>query len=377
MSEVTIKEFIEAVETLPPSITIKCTGRSGIGKTDVCRQIGKKMNKPVVICHMAQYTEADILGLPFKVEVCRPDGTRDFITKFARPDMLYKAMVEPVILVLDELNRAKAETLQVTFPLLLERRLESNDTTLHAETRIIALENVGAEYAVTMFDDRAYADRFWTCKLNPTIDEWLDWGSWPDATRLGKQNIDQIIRTFIAGGSAGNSCLEAPDDASIGSDEKFPSRRAWKRLNDTLTGKTDLLNKPEEGLFFKICSGFIGTAASVTFKTYMQDATKRVSAEECLVNWKKVKDRLGDRLDQNKYIEIALLLHEYVSQTLSDRQVVQLVKLMQDSPPEIFLKIYESISRQNGVNLKVVHPHVKLRLVEVANSDVIQKVSGG
>ena len=365
MADLNIPELIEvATKVLPAHITLKVRGKHGIGKTELCHQIGKILKRRVIICHMAQYSEADILGLP---------ELSEGITKYRKPHFLHIASTEPVILVLDELNRARPETMQVTFPLILDRKLEANDTILHPETRIIALENEGNEYAVTMFDDRAHASRFWSCRLVPTIEDWLAWGK--ETNSEGLANIHPFIQSFFSYPDY-QQHLEASPDMAFATNDVSPDRRAWKRLSDTLVSSNlmdlKLANTP---IFYKLCDGFVGSAASIRFRDFLLNMAKKVTAVEILTNWEAAKVKMGftqTEEDRNLFLEASMKVCEHLDQgnVLAQPQILELRKLMKDCPHELRFRLWQSISckGETNPNLKNIHPHVKDIMVETATA---------
>ena len=83
-------------------------GRHGIGKSTIVYQIAEQRGLPVVERRASQMTEGDLLGLP-KVE--------GGVTQWLAPEWLHTACNEPVVLFLDEVDRATMEVRQGIFEL--------------------------------------------------------------------------------------------------------------------------------------------------------------------------------------------------------------------------------------------------------------------
>ena len=83
-------------------------GRHGIGKSTVVYQFADKIGRPVVERRASQMTEGDLVGLPIV------EGNS---TRFNPPDWFKTACDEPVILFLDEVDRATPEVRQGLFEL--------------------------------------------------------------------------------------------------------------------------------------------------------------------------------------------------------------------------------------------------------------------
>ena len=144
-----------------------------------CLLIGSVLQLPVIDRRLSQMTEGDIIGLP-----CLKDGT----TKFLPVDWIKIASQRPVLLFLDEINRASLEVQQAVFQLVLDREL--NGLRLHPETRVYTAVNNGMSYQVNNMDP-ALLRRFWTVDLEPTVKDWLAWAKLSD-------DMDPVIISFIS-----------------------------------------------------------------------------------------------------------------------------------------------------------------------------------
>ena len=111
-------------------------GRHGIGKSTIVYQIAEQRGLPVVERRASQMTEGDLLGLP-KVE-----GN---VTMWLAPEWLHQACNNPVVLFLDEVDRATLEVRQGIFELCDSRKIAGY--TLHPDTIIFACVNGGGDPA--------------------------------------------------------------------------------------------------------------------------------------------------------------------------------------------------------------------------------------
>ena len=119
-------------------------GRHGIGKSQVVYQYAESVDLPVVERRASQMTEGDLIGLP------SIDGDR---TNWNPPNWFKTACEQPVVLFLDEVDRATIEVRQGIFELTDSRKL--NGHTLHDDTLIFAAINGGehgAQYQVGDMD---------------------------------------------------------------------------------------------------------------------------------------------------------------------------------------------------------------------------------
>ena len=178
-----IKTFKNITSSLPPDISVLLRGPTGIGKSQLFHQIAGEIEVdgrkglPVIDRRLSQMTEGDIIGLPELV---------DGVTRFCPVDWVVKACHEPVVLFLDEINRATPEVMQCAFQLVLDRELNGNR--LHPETRIYCAINASSDYQVNEIDP-ALLRRFWTVDLEPTKADWVKWAN--------ENGIDPIVVDFI------------------------------------------------------------------------------------------------------------------------------------------------------------------------------------
>ena len=177
---VDFKTFISLAPAVSKAgLPVILRGRHGVGKSQVVYQIAKNMELPVVERRASQMTEGDLVGLP------SIDGDR---TSFNPPDWFKVACEEPVVLFLDEVDRAVQEVRQGIFELTDSRKLNGHH--LHPETVVFAAVNGGEhgeQYQVNEMDP-AELDRYSVWDIEPTVEDWLSWA---------KENVDQLVWDFI------------------------------------------------------------------------------------------------------------------------------------------------------------------------------------
>ena len=218
---VDFKTFISLAPAVSKAgLPVILRGRHGVGKSQVVYQIAKNMGLPVVERRASQMTEGDLVGLP------SVDGDR---TSFNPPDWFKVSCEEPVVLFLDEVDRAVLEVRQGIFELTDSRKLNGHH--LHADTVVFAAVNGGEhgeQYQVNEMDP-AELDRYSVWDIEPTVEDWLSWA---------KDNVDSLVWDFI---NQNRSHLEHSGDYEP--NKVYPSRRSWDRLNQVLKG-ADLLENP-------------------------------------------------------------------------------------------------------------------------------------
>ena len=154
-----------APHILNSKLPVLMRGRHGVGKSEVVYQIAATRDLPVVERRASQMTEGDLLGLP---DVADTSINGRKATTWNAPDWLVTACEQPVLLFLDEVDRATMEVRQGLFELTDSRKL--NGWHLHPETLIVAAVNGGehgAQYQVGEMDP-AELDRWTVFDVEPS-----------------------------------------------------------------------------------------------------------------------------------------------------------------------------------------------------------------
>ena len=222
----------------------------------------------------------DLIGLLNKNEAT---GKTEFL-----PPYWFPTDNEPIVLFLDELNRARPEVLQTIMDLALNRTLAGKK--LPAGSRIISAVNSGEEYQLTDLDP-ALVSRFNVFEFAPSVQEWLLWAE--------GEKIDKRIISFI---SKNQNMLDGEElrheDMGL---EKSPDRRGWERLSKIISGVSDITS---DEIFKKSAAGIVGAAAAAKFINSIS-TDKMLSADEIL----EANDfsELFDRLQRYETPELAVV----------------------------------------------------------------------
>jgi len=316
-------------------------GRHGVGKSQVVYQIAKQMGLPVVERRASQMTEGDLVGLP------SIEGNR---TSFNPPDWFKQACEEPVVLFLDEVDRATLEVRQGIFELTDSRKL--NGHYLHADTLVFAAINGGEhgeQYQVNEMDP-AELDRWSVWDIEPTVEDWLDWG---------KENVDSLIWDFI---NQNRDHLEHNGD--IEPNKRYPSRRSWDRLNQVLVG-ANLMEAPGPQMF-ALAQSFVGFEAAVAFNDFAQNYDRQVTVEQLLDGERKealAKFSLNDNCALIEKLAASGKLEE-----ASEEQIKNVAQFFVNIESEAAMKLWEAITKQMSHDkIRVLHK------VELEDGMTVQK----
>jgi len=267
----------------PADQNIMLVGAHGIGKSQILKHYYEHEKKmPMIIFFLGQMSDpGDLIGLMRKNE---QTGRSEFLPPYWWPDNK-----TPVVLFLDELNRARPEILQSVMDLTLNRTLAGKS--LPKGSIIISAINYGDEYQITDLDP-SLVSRFNIYEFAPTHEDWIVWAD--------RENIDQRVIHFIQKFPHfldGKNEFSQPDE--ISELEKTPDRRAWERVSDLIKDVKQIDDR-----YVTIISGIVGVAASVNFKKSIQEIGK--------LNPEKVLFHFSTKLFSGFKLQDYILLNENI-----------------------------------------------------------------
>ncbi|MBO5134685.1 MAG: AAA family ATPase [Bacteroidaceae bacterium] len=270
------KELETLLEVTPSWQNIMLTGRHGIGKSQILTNYLEAKGMRVVALFLGQMSDpGDLLGLPAKDEAT---GKTTFM-----PPYWFPVDGQPVVLFLDELNRARPEILQTVMDLVLNRKLAGR--LLPEGSRIISACNDGDEYQLTDLDP-ALVSRFNIYTFRPSVEEWLLW-----ATRKG---LDERVIHFI---QTNPELLDRSGDTKEEQGlEKDPDRRAWEKVARVMENISD----PKQ-VHQKIVAGIVGVQAAA--KLFLSLQKGLLTPQELLADFKRAKQQL----DQYQLHQLSLV----------------------------------------------------------------------
>ena len=350
-----IKTLSKIAGSLPADIAVLMRGPTGIGKSHVGRAIADEAGLPFIDVRGSTMSEGDVGGYP-DIEGMKESG----IMTFCMPSWFIRACKEPVVLMLDELNRSLPGVQQSFFQLVLDREL-GNDKDgvpyrLHPDTRIVAAVNHGAEYDVNDMDP-ALLRRFWVCDLEPTVDDWLGWA--------GEHEIDAVLMDFIRQ----NPGHLRVDPTAVEPGTVAPNPASWHRLNDSLVHmKMAPQNIAGEGseVLFSVSSGFVGVEAGIAFTEFVKNYERVIRAEDVLEG--NVVD--GSDIEASGIASVIDRLAEHCkSNEWGVDQAENVSKFAKSLTGEMMIQLWNKISStQNLANIQKLHKHVGQEVVKIVQA---------
>jgi len=321
-------------------------GRHGIGKSETVYQFAAAVGKRVIERRASQLTEGDLIGLP---------SIEGNSTRWNAPDWIKAACDEPVVLFLDEVDRATQEVRQGIFELTDSRKI--NGWHLHPGTLIFAAVNGGAhgaQYQVGEMDP-AELDRWTVFDLEPTPEDWLD---------FAKGKVDNAMWDFI---NQNRTHLEHKGEYEP--NKVYPSRRSWMRLNECLQSANMYTNIQDNlSMLYELTCAFVGFEAAVAFRDFAEKIDRQVTVEDILDKGQLNKVKSWTINDHTAMID-KMIASGRLKPDLTPEIVKSLADYAKLVPSEAFMKLWRAVAAENTKNTVKLHPIVKDRLVKVLAPD--------
>ena len=283
---ITTTELLSLLDITPADQNLMLVGNHGIGKSEILTDYFSGKGMKVVPLFLGQMSDpGDLIGIPNRNDTT---GKTEFM-----PPYWFPLDGKPVVLFLDELNRARPEVLQTIMDLALNRTLAGRR--LPDGSRIISAVNAGDQYQLTDLDP-ALVSRFNVVTFRPTVQEWLLWAE--------KVGVDARVRDFIR---ENPMWLDKNPDAKEGADtglDKTPDRRGWKRVSDILKTAGDI-----SPIVTKAIAAIVGPKAASALAGSVS-ARKILSGREVLQNFEKHLPALkGYELHQLSVVNDGIFRH--------------------------------------------------------------------
>jgi hypothetical protein len=346
---VEIRTFVRVVSSMPSNISILARGPHGIGKSQIFKQVADNLELPLIDRRLSQMTEGDIIGLP---------ELADGVTRFCPVDWVLQACREPVVLLLDEINRATPEVMQCAFQLVLDRELNGN--VLHPETRVYCAVNASADYQVNEMDP-ALLDRFWVADLDPDKADWIEW-----ATNVG--NIDPLLIEFIDQNPAHLRHVGQTEPGKV-----YPTPRSYERLDRALKhanmSPTEVGGGASPEGFYACSLGFIGVEAAIALQDFVKNYEFQVTAEDVVDHFPKKKKKLGELSNDKRNSLIEKVVAHCNDNEWTVKQCKNISDFAKAGSDEMLVSLWNGVMETGKVpNITKLHKFLGQAVVDAVTS---------
>lgn len=236
-------------------------GPPGIGKSDIVKQIGESLDRPVIDVRLALWEPTDIKGIPYY----NADQGK---MVWAPPAELPVDPESKAIIFLDELNSAPPAVQAAAYQLVLNRRVGTYE--LPEGVDVVAAGNREGDRGVTYRMPAPLANRFIHLEAKVDFDDWQEWAV--------MNNIHPEVVGYV--GFAKQDLYDFdPKTAS----KSFATPRSWCFVSDLLQD-----DDIDHDTLTNLVAGAIGDGLAVKFMAHRKIAGRLPKAEDILDG--KVKD---------------------------------------------------------------------------------------
>jgi MoxR-like ATPase len=239
-------------------VPIYIWGLPGIGKSDVVKQAGGILSKPVTDVRLSLMDPTDLRGIPMIV-----NGEAQWM----KPGFLPKE--EGSILFFDELNHAAPSVQSAAFQIILDGRI--GEHVLPKDTMRLAAGNKKANGMLGYDLPLPLKNRFIHIEMRHDLDDWLEWAE--------ENDVDERVLAFIRAKS--EMLMQVPASEKITTTYGFPTPRSWAFVSNILKGLTFARNVD---ILRPMIDGAIGPVASATFMAYLRMLEEYHTPDQVLAN---------------------------------------------------------------------------------------------
>jgi hypothetical protein len=349
-----IKTFRNLATKLPSEIAVLMRGPTGVGKSHLAKQCADDLELPFIDVRGSTMSEGDVGGYP-DIEGMKATG----VMTFCMPSWFVRSCREPVVLMLDELNRSLPGVQQSFFQLVLDRELgndkDGNPYQLHPQTRVFAAVNHGSEYDVNEMDP-ALLRRFWVVDLDPTNQDWIEWA--------GPAGIDPLTIDFIR--QHPEHLRVEPGTVDPGT--VLPTPASWHRLDESLRHMglvpSELAGTGAEGIY-ALSTGFVGTEASIAYTEFIKRYERVISAEDVLAG--KIDDVRAKELQASESLGVLDKLVEHSKENeWKKKQAKRVAAFVMARGGEQLVYFWNAISKtQRLPNIQALHQEIGQDVVKI------------
>lgn len=355
------------------NVTAFLWAHCGVGKSTVIKQYAEEKGFKFFPFYLGAMSDVgDVLGLASFVK--DKDG-KEVATQFAPPiwikemiDYCEKNPESGAVILLDEFNRARRDILNGMFSLALDKTFHT--IKLPANCHIIAAGNPPTdEYFTTDINETALMARFVHIKLEPSVNEWVDYA------KAGE--FEPTLISFIQ---------EQPELLEeVKSAFTLPvkvDRRSYERANRLFK------LTPPQNILDQLLIGIIGAERLVAYKAHLGSAEKPLTGKEVLsgkhldkvTKWSSpvdIKASLVGSTCDNLMATMEEL--DKKSKTFTDVQGAALVDFFETIPKDMAYSFFLKLVQKNLSNFLALqtskYESRLLKIVTLARASIPKKAA--
>ena len=278
-----IENVLLAIAKEKINLNIMLWGPNGVGKTQIFRNLARKLGWKFWLEHMPSSERNNIAGIPFTKVHKRKDGSEVLVQELAYPRFVIDAMDGEIVILFDEVNKTPKEVTASILEFINERSINGQPL---SDNIIIGLTgNPPDERNTVKMTDMAFNGRVVhiVVDANPlvTIEYFEKEKSNPSSH--SKNIINQDILNYLK--AEPKELFEFDERDRQLPVEVKKNARNWKeranRIWNDLKKVQDKYNISDETIY-ELLRGTIGDESTSKFIKYIKDDKKPISFEEII-----------------------------------------------------------------------------------------------
>lgn len=307
--EINTEEYQEIISDLlrnPKQGSIQVEGEPGIGKTTIAESVALNKGIRYITKRAASMEPVEIGGYPIPGK----DGDRAVMEHLPMKDL--PGPDEIALIICDEINRGKPETINAWFRLIEGRGSESWKQNI-AKHKIVVLTNPNNGDFSTVSLDSAFVSRGPKYRMIPDVGCWLRFAN--------KVGVDRRLIEFL---SYAPKSFHIRPQGENSAETPWPNARTYENLSKDLECTS-------EKLFAKKCMAHLGMMVGSQVAAFVIDPERPIRAIDVLNGMtpemvKKFKEHQSDRGSIDKALSAVIDLTNLVNAKYDDAMLPKMKK---------------------------------------------------
>lgn len=263
------KTFIEFNELCPANKARLLKGPPGIGKSMAVKQFADKIEYEFVDLRLSELEPSDLVGMPY---------IENGLTKYAQP--WWWPTHGKVVVLLDEVDRAREEMQPVAMQLTLDRRAGGRNL----PDGVIVFAACNGEKFMTSAIDQALMNRFAAFDFTPSAEEWLRWAE--------GAGVHESVVNFIR---SDKNMLDTPENLIGVPNISVPTRRSWSDLGMFMNQLEAEMKKAKKTItdheyLHQFAQPYVGLKPAMTYARWVKEKYQVISAKDVFSGKVKAKN---------------------------------------------------------------------------------------
>ena len=262
-------------------VTPAIVSTSGVGKTTMCKTVGKQMgfNKTIILRPSMVADVGDLIGLPDFTVIVNEEGKDEKRTTFNAPDWL-PTEGEKALIVIDEINRTQKDIIMAMFGLIETDDPKIGNYSLPSTCKVVATLNPPTDnYTVLDFKDSAFTSRLCFIKVVPNLKVFTDWGRQGNLSNEMMDFLNKNDQFFGIGENFEVDDFFGGNEVERG-DHIKNNNRSKKKVNDLYVKGKEL--KTPKGILTECIRGIAGIEFTTAFVQFADNYKNIITLEDIL-----------------------------------------------------------------------------------------------